>query len=252
MTNYQKNNLLWIQFTPGSGGRSMLICCTTSKAVGNWIEEPLPDPVKFATERFCVQNATDHMNHEPITPYDIKWYTRNAIFDRGDDLTKEQAHENLLKCSLSRQHYEEKQLIANVWQKPHIPNWASDEKIITIVADELSMPWLLERRRHVFYEWFDNEVHLLRYKPTKSPIGSHSKKYTPVEYRYPYTDADTFMRWDIEKETVTEGPGLNINLSSWLYEDLEPIWDQIDKYLTKPINRLWCNALMNTWRKRWV
>ena len=230
----------------------MLICCTTSKAVGNWIEEPLPDAVQFATERFCVSDGTEHMNHEPITPYNISWYTRNALFSRGDNLTKEQAYEYLVECPLSKQHYTENKLIANVWQKPHIPNWAADEKIITIVADELSMPWLLERRRHVFYEWFETEVHLLRYKPTKSPIGKHSQKFPTVDYRYSYTDAETFMRWDIEKEHVTVGPGLNIKLSSWLYEDLEPIWDQIDEYLTKPVNREWCNALMTTWRKRWV
>ena len=252
MIKNPKSNLLWVQYTPGAGGRILLICCTTCENVGNWIDEPLPDPVKFATERFCVSDSTEHMNNEPITPYDISWYTRNAIFDRGDNLSKEQANEYLIKCPLSQQHLRENKLIANVWQKPYIPQWASDEKIITIVADEPSMPWLLERRRNVFYEWFETEVHLLRYKPTKSPIGNHSKKFSPVEYRYAYTDADSFMRWDIEKETVTEGPGLNINLSSWLYEDLEPIWDQIDKYLTKPINRSWCNALMNTWRKRWV
>ena len=92
MTSELKNNLLWIQFTPGSAGRSLLICCTTSNAVGDWIDTPLPDPVKFATERFCVADGTEHMNHEPITPYDVKWYTRNAIFDRGDKLTKQQAY----------------------------------------------------------------------------------------------------------------------------------------------------------------
>ena len=60
------------------------------------------------------------------------------------------------------------------------------------------------------------------------------------------------MRWDIKKETVTAGPGLNIKLSAWLYGSLELIWDQFDEYLGKPINRAWCTALMNTWRKRWT
>ena len=166
MTKKLKNNLLWVHFTPGSAGRSLLICCTTSEAVGNWLDQPLPDPVQFATERFCVSDSTEHMNNEPTTPYKIDWYTRNVIFDRGDDLTKEQAKEYLLECPLSRQHYEDNKLIVNVWQKPYIPKWAQDEKIITIVADEPSMPWLLERRRQVFYQWFDKEVHLLRYKPS--------------------------------------------------------------------------------------
>tara|TARA_R110000772_G_C13218801_1_gene431626 strand:+ start:92 stop:850 length:759 start_codon:yes stop_codon:yes gene_type:complete len=252
MTNEHKNNLLWIQFTPGSAGRSFLICCTTSDAVGDWIDNPLPDPIKFATERFCVVDSSEHMNNEPITPYDIKWYTRNAIFDRGDNLTKAQAHDYLLECKLSKKHYNENKLIANVWQKPHIPTWAKDEKIITICADEDSIPWLLERRRQVFYEWFEKEVHLLRYKPSKAPIGPHSKFYKPMQYVHEYTDADTFMRWDIKKEHVTSGPGLNIKLSDLLRGNLESIWDQVDEYLLQPINRQWCNKLMNTWRQRWV
>src|SRR5210317_2092828 len=156
MTKNQKNNLLWVQYTPGAGGRILLICCTTCKNVGNWIDEPLPDPIKFAKERFCVLNAKDHMNNEPITPYDIKWYTRNVIFDRGDNLSKEQANEYLMACPSAKQHFNQNLLIANVWQKPYIPEWAKDEKIITIVTDEDSMPWLLERRKQVFYEWFDN------------------------------------------------------------------------------------------------
>tara|TARA_R110000803_G_C11872349_1_gene308599 strand:- start:52 stop:810 length:759 start_codon:yes stop_codon:yes gene_type:complete len=252
MTNKQKNNQLWIQYTPGSAGRSFLICCTTSDAVGDWIDNPLPDPIKFATERFCVVDSSEHMNNEPITPYDIKWYTRNAIFDRGDNLTKAQAHDYLLECKLSKKHYNENKLIANVWQKPHIPTWAKDEKIITICADEDSIPWLLERRRQVFYEWFEKEVHLLRYKPSKAPIGPHSKFYKPMQYVHEYTDADTFMRWDIKKEHVTSGPGLNIKLSDLLRGNLESIWDQVDEYLLQPINRQWCNKLMNTWRQRWV
>ena len=83
MTNYLKNKLLWIQYTPGAAGRVLLVCCTTSNAVGNWIDSPLPDPYKFARERFCVPEGTKHMAKEPTTPYDIKWYTRNVVFDRG-------------------------------------------------------------------------------------------------------------------------------------------------------------------------
>ncbi len=251
MTKNLKSNLLWIHFTPGSAGRVLLVCCTTSDSVGDWIY-PLPDPVKFATERFCASVGSDHMNNEPTTPYDIKWYTRNAIFTRGDDLNKEQAYKYLLTCEFSKKHLSENKLIANVWQKKHIPDWAKDEKIITICADKESMSWLLERRRNVFYEWFENEVHLLRYKPNASPIGEHSKLYDPIQYVYEYEDAMNFIKEDIIKEHVTTGPGLNINLSDILKGNLEKIWDSIDSYLGQPINRNWCNKLMQTWRTRWV
>lgn len=252
MTNAKKNNLLWVQFTPGAGGRILLICCTTSDKVGNWIDEPLPNPIKFATERFCVPNPKDHMNNEPITPYDIKWYTRNVIFNRGDNLTKEQAHEYMIECELTKKHLDHKLLIANVWQKPYIPNWAKDEKIITIVPDKDSMIWLLERRKQLFYEWFDNEVHLLRYKPGTSPISPHEKLYEPIPYIYKYSNANEFVRQDIKKEKIISGPGLNIMLSELLYGNLENIWDSIDEYIGEPVSRDWCNKLMHTWRDRWV
>ena len=252
MIKNPKSNLLWVQYTPGAGGRILLICCTTCENVGNWIDEPLPDPIKFAEEKFCVSNAKDHMNNEPITPYDIKWYTRNVLFDRGDNLTKEQAHKYMIECKLTKKHLDKELLIANVWQKPYIPMWAKDEKIITIVTDEDSMPWLLERRKKVFYEWFDNKVHLLRYKPNASPIRPHEKLYEPTPYIYKYKDANEFVREDIKKEIVTTGPGLNIMLSELLYGKLEYIWDSIDDYIEQPVNRNWCNKLMNTWRNRWA
>lgn len=252
MTTDQKNNLLWIHYTPGAGGKALLICCTTSKAVANWIESPLPDPYEFTLARFCVEDGTEHMNTEPITPYDISWYTRNALFDRGDNLTVQEAHKHLMQCNLSKKHYYENKLIANVWQKVHIPDWAKQEKIITICADKKCLPWLIERRKQVFYEWHEHEVHLLRYKNSKSPIGSHAKLYEPIQNIYPYTDALDFVEKDMQKEIVTSGPGLNINLSTLLYEDLESTWNSIDEYIGKPIDRQWCNILMNTWRQRWV
>lgn len=252
MTNALKNNLLWIQFTPGAGGRILLICCTTSNKVGNWIDEPLPDPVEFATQRFCVPNPKDHMNNEPITPYDIAWYTRNSMFDRGDNLTKEQVHTHLLEDPLSKKNLSENKLIANVWQKPYVPTWAEDEKIISIVTNNDSMEWLLARRKYVFYEWFDNEVHLLRYKPHASPIRSHEKLYPATPYIFEYENADTFIKDDIKNEIITGGPGLNILLSELLYGDLEKIWDNIDEYIGEPVNRNWCNKLITTWRERWV
>ena len=102
------------------------------------------------------------------------------------------------------------------------------------------------------YEWFENEVHLLRYKPGSSPIGKHSKLYDPIQYIYEYEDAMDFIKEDMIKEHVTTGPGLNINLSDILTGNLEDIWDSVDTYLGKPINRNWCNKLMQTWRNRWV
>ena len=252
MITEQKNNLLWIQYTPGAGGRILLICCTTSDAVGNWINNPLPDPVEFALKHFCVQDSANHMHSEPQTPYVTKWYTRNVIFDRGDDLTKQQVRTYLLEDPYARKHLNENKLIANVWQKPYIPKWAQDEKIITVCVDEKSMSWLLNRRKELFYKWSKNTVELLRYSPTGGPVYPHSKNYDPIQYIYEYTNQDEFVSLDIQKELITSGPHLNIKLSNLLNDDLEPVWNQIDDFLLKPIDRKWCNALMNTWRERWM
>ena len=252
MTSVLKNNLLWVQYTPGAAGRILLISCTTSDAVGDWIDNPLPDPDVFARKHFCVPDSADHMNNEPQTPYVTNWYTRNVIFDRGDTLTKEQVHTNLLADPLSRKHLSENKLIANVYQKPYIPDWAQDEKIITICADEESMPWLLNRRKQVFYKWQSTTVELLRYSPTGGPVYPHAKNYDPIQYIYEYTDKDQFVSWDMQKEHITSGPGLNIKLSDLLRGDLNNIWDQIDEYLLQPIDRHWCNKLLNNWRQRWV
>jgi len=252
MTNYLKNKLLWIQYTPGAAGRALLVCCTTSDAVGNWIDSPLPDPYEFTLERFCVPEGTDHMANEPTTPYDTKWYTRNVVFDRGDDLTETEAYNSLLTCELSKKHYNENKMIANVWHKPYIPTWAKSIKVITICSDNQTMPWLLQRRKEILYKWFENKVHLLKYMPSHAPVGNHAKLYEPIQFERSYSNADEFVKEDIKKELVTNGPGLNINLSTLLYDDLEHTWDSVDAYLGKPINRKWCNILMDTWRQRWV
>jgi hypothetical protein len=252
MMNVLKNNLLWIQHTPGAAGRILLICCTTSDAVGDWIDNPLPNPKLFALKHFCVSNSSDHMNNEPQTPYVTNWYTRNVIFNRGDDFTKQQVKTHLLQDPLSKKHLSENKLIANVYQKPYIPDWARDEKIITVCADDESMPWLINRRKEVFYDWKGKTVELLRYSPTGGPIYGHAKNYDPVKYIYQYTDQDKFVSWDMQKELITSGPGLNIKLSNLLNGNLEAMWDQIDDYLPLPINRAWCNILIQTWRNRWV
>jgi RNAse (barnase) inhibitor barstar len=252
MTSVQKNNLLWVQYTPGAVGRILLICTTTSSAVGNWISDPLPDPVEFTTNHLCSRVSSDHMNNEPQTPYDISWYTRNVMFTRGDNLTTKEVYAYLQKDSRAVSDLKQGKLLANGYQKPYIPTWFKNEKLITIYNDQPSLAWLLNRRKEVFYKWFDNEVHLLRYKQESAPIRSHAKLYDPTKHIYSYTDADKFVKQDFEKENVVPGSGLNISLSTVLSADLDSTWDLLDEYLTLPVNRHWCNIAMETWRSRWV
>ena len=245
-----KLNLLWVQFTPGSAGRAMLICCTTSDAVGDWLE--LTEPKQFAQKWFCPSVDDQHMNVEPQTPYNVSWYTRNPIFTRGDDLSLDEARTHLLNDKVANQHYQDNKLIAEVWHKSYIPAWAKNEKIITICNDNDSISWLLNRRKKVFYKWFDKEVHLIKYIPKYAPIRDHRKLYKPVQYIYPYDDADEFVKQHLAQEDIQNGPGLNVDLSAIINGDLEPVWDKVDAYLGKPVDRKWCNTFIDTWRQRWV
>ena len=246
-----KNNQLFIQYTPGATGRLITICCTTSAAVGNWLDDPLPDPVIFTTNHFCNPDSSKHMLGEIVTPYQIGWYTRDQLFTRGDDLKAEQVRRHLLQDPLASEHLKQDLLIANCYNKTYVPNWC--ENLITIYNDSKSIDWLLNRRKSVFYEWHNDKVHLLRYMSDRSPINqSVQKLYNPIQYEYTYTDADEFVLQEFQKENIQKGPGLNIALSDILYNSSDFICDQLSDYLPKPVDAHWCKLALETWKKRWI
>lgn len=252
MTFDGKNNLLWVQYTPGAAGRLITLCCTTSEGVGDWLPNPLPNPVEFITNTLCNPVSSEHMNTEIITPYYVGWYTRNQIFTRGDDLTVDQVRNHLLNDPLSRKHLLEGMLIANCYNKTYLPDWFSAEILITIYADSISKDWLLDRRSEIFYEWSDTEVKLLRYIPEKSPIADYSKLYDPVPYTYSYKDKKEFLELDFAKENVQPGPGLNLPLSNVLYGSVELLLKELNTVLPAPVNSDWCTQAIKTWRQRWT
>tara|TARA_S200000501_G_C20640410_1_gene662968 strand:- start:113 stop:868 length:756 start_codon:yes stop_codon:yes gene_type:complete len=246
-----KSKLLWVQYTPGSGGRMLLICCTSSDAVGDWIENPLPDPVEFTKKHFCSPVSNQHMSVEPQTPYDIGWYTRNEKWTRGDDLTHQEVDNFIDRDPISVSH--KGKYLANVWQKTYVPDWFRGQKLVTILNDPDSRAWLLQRRKEIFYEWNKNTVEHLRYKVGGgAPIKSYYKLFPTTQHLFEYTDKDKFVLDEFNKENInSEGEGVNITLSTLLNGNMDIVWDKIDNYLGKPLDRQWCNKVTQTWRERW-
>jgi hypothetical protein len=188
---------------------------------------------------------------EITTPYQVGWYTRDQLFTRGDNLTPEQVLNHLLQDPIAADHLKKDLLIVNCYNKTYVPNWC--EKLITIYNDTQSIDWLLNRRKSVFYKWYDDKVHLLRYMSDKSPINqSIAKLYEPIQYEYTYTDADQFVLQEFKKENVQKGSGLNIALSDVLYSSADNICSQLNNYLPQPVDTNWCKLAIETWKKRWI
>ena len=246
-----KNNLFWVQFTPGGGGRLLLICCTTADNVGNWMPTPLPDPIEYVTSKFCVSNSSLHMKTEPQTPYQVSWYTRQHPFDRGDNLTPAIVRTHLMKDQRAVTDLSYGKLLASIWTKTYLPDWF-DGKLLTIVSDDDSHAWLMQRRKEVFYKFENGKAYLMRYIPESIPNGHFAKQFSDQPQTiFDYTNEDEFVEWDYH-DKVYPGNGTNINLSDVLYSDPNFIWDKIDSLLGSPVNREWCTPALITWRQRWV
>ena len=247
----EKSNQLWIQYTPGAGGRFTLVCCTTAENVGNWLPDPLPDPVEYTLKKFCGEDGTLHMKTETQPPYNIPWYTRQYPFTRGDNLTPQEVTENYMQDPTAKQHLLQNKLLANPWNKTYLPDWFNG-KLLTIVSDENSHKWLMERRKQVFYRFKNGKAYLLRYMPDVIHNPDRLKMFKDhPQTEYDYTDQDKFVESDYH-DKMEPGKGLNITLTDVLNGDPNMIWDQIDALLEMPIDRNWCTPALNTWRNRWA
>lgn len=251
MTFAGTNNLLWVQYSPGAAGRIILICCTTAHNVGNWMSEPLPDPVEYTKTKFCTKDANLHMKTEPQTPYNNKFFTRVHPFVRGDDLTSAQVRSYLMTDPRAVSDLSQGKLLAGIWNKTYLPGWF-DGKLLTIVSDDASHKWLMQRRKKLFYKFNNGKAYNIRYMPEFIQYGHIAKKYNDGPcLEYDYKDEDAFVEWHYT-EAVHPGSGTNINLSDILSGDKEKLWDTIDMLLEAPVNRLWCNQALDTWRGRWA
>jgi len=191
------------------------------------------------------------MKSETQTPYQISWYTRQYPFDRGDNLTTAMVRTYLMKDQAAVTDLSYGKLLAGVWHKPYLPNWF-DGKLLTIVSDDDSHSWLMQRRKEVFYKFENGKAYLMRYIPEAIHNSHMVKQFSDhPETVFEYINENEFVEQDYH-DKVSAGPGTNINLSDMLHSNPNLLWDKIDELLNAKINRTWCNAALNTWRARWV
>ena len=83
-------------------------------------------------------------------------------------------------------------------------------------------------------------------------LKSYYKFFPATQSLFEYTDKDKFVLDEFNKENVdSQGEGVNLTLSTLLNDNMDIVWDKIDNYLGKPIDREWCNKVIQTWRERW-
>lgn len=250
MTSKTIDNLLFVQYAPGAGGRFLIVCCTTSNRVANWLPVDLPDPVEFTTERFCNPIYSDHMKTEPKPPYSMGWFTRQYPFTRGDNLSRKQAEKLLLTDEVIANELSHNRFIPEYYGKHYFPKWFNG-KVITLVNDTQSDVWLLERRKRVFYMHKNNIVHKLRYMPNFITNSHIVKQYSDQpQTEFSCTDLDSFVKEDFT-ERMSEGQGINITLTDYLTWEPNKIWDTVDP-LVGDIERKWCTLALKTWRNFWL
>lgn len=245
------DNLLFIVYTPGAGGRILNVCASTSSNVANWIVGDLPDPVEYTQQKFCNPNKNQHLRTEPHPPYQMSWFTRQKPFTRGDDLSIDQACENLLADTTIQKEIHANKLICVPYTKPYLPKWYTS-KSIALVNDVASDEWLLQRRREVFYKIENNTVYKIRFL-SKFIHNSHlvNKYNDQPQTDFPIQDFEELLVEDLEQEKVKAEFDININLSDFLTCDPNQLWDTVLP-LTGEVNRQWCTPALQTWRKFWI
>ena len=151
-------NWIWCQFTPGSGGKTLLTLMQLCEKIHSWYDELDTNFEKFVEERIMIDPEV-HFKKEAHPPYYLSWYTRQLPFTRGDDLSEEEA-EKIFKEN--NKQYD--QTLVMPWTKPYLPKWFKG-KVIAIVNDPASMDFLKKRRDALFYKWEGNTVFQKRFMP---------------------------------------------------------------------------------------
>ena len=233
----------------------MLICATTARSVGNWIDDP-GDPEDFVRKYFCSPDPSMHMKTELLSPYKFPWYAKQYPFSRGENLTKEEAETLVLTDPLACLHWTENKKIASTYNKNEIPQWFNG-KILTIVCDQDSHKWLMQRRKKLFYKFLENKVYLTRFLPEyiPNPNGHNLAKFNDTPQTvYKYNNEDDFVEWDYLRsgDKIIKNRYTNINLTDILKADLNQVLDTVNICLEDTVDIHWCKAALTAWRLHWT
>lgn len=251
MTSNAIDNLLFVQYSPGAGGRMFLVCCTTSNKLANWLPDELPDPIEYTRKMFCNPVKQDHMKTETQPPYKLSWFTRQPPFTRGDNLTRDQAETLFLEDPIIQNEIVNKRLIPIYYVKKYYPTWFQG-KVITLVNDEYTTEWLMQRRKDVFYKVENSKVYKLRYMSEHINNSQNIKKFSDQpQTEFAQEEFNNILKQDFDVECLDPGPGININLNDYFTWDTNKLWDTVCPIVGE-VDRYWSNKAIKEWRKYWL
>ena len=242
---------LWVQYTPGAGGKLLCALLQLSEKVHEWDQSIKSNLSQFIDKKIRITRK-DHMQKEIHFPYDLHWYSRQLPFKRGEDLTHEQA-QRLFETYNNISHG----LILNmIWCKPYLPNWFTG-RCISIINDKRSLPFLKNRRDALFYEWEENTVSFKRFIPEKCGNTRVAKMFSDhPELEKTYTDMTKFYNDQFydhpEVKGLTKPPadprvGLTVNLSDFWLSSGKDIARNINSKYSLDIDLDRADLLVEAW-----
>ena len=125
-----KVNWLWVQYTPGAGGKFLCTLCQLCEKVDTW-DHALHTSTDQYLQTKLLMPLTQHILHEPRFPYDLSYFTRQLPMTRGDGMTKEESVKKFYEHN-PEQTFDSNKYISLQWHKPYLPEWF-DGKVITLV-----------------------------------------------------------------------------------------------------------------------
>ncbi len=227
------NDFIFIQYTGGACGKAIAVCLQTAQSVRSW---NLPVTDKLVPMH---TNKHNHIREEPDAPYKFSWMTRTPGVTRGDNLKRNEVSELLKKDNLL-----DKGKLIVTWTKQYLPDWYNDT-LLQIIVDETSLPWLIERRKKVFY--------------VESAEGTievrHDKRYaTKPEYcDLCVSELNihelAFLQTHAEMIPINE-QAYHIHLNDIISKNWTTVLDTIEQAANGVLDRPWCINYLDAWHKQ--
>ena len=227
------NDFIFIQYTAGSCGKAIGVCLQTAESVMNWSRPNINDIALMHT------NDYRHVRQEPDAPYKLSWLARTYGINRGNDLKR---HEVLQL--LKEENLLDKEKLIITWHKLTLPVWYNDT-LIQIVSDETSLPWLINRRKKLFY--------------VESIEGTIEARYDARYHTRPDRNDRCVSKLSINelatKQTHEELIPINsqayhIELHTVLNQEWNIVLEILENSVKTKLDRLWCKEYLDAWHNQ--
>ena len=227
------NEFIFIQYTGGACGKAMAVCLQTAKSVMSWNLPATDQLVEMHT------NNHTHIRAEPDSPYKFPWMTRSPGVTRGDNLKRSEVNKILKPDDLLN-----KGKLIVTWTKPYLPDWYCDT-VVQIVVDEISLPWLIERRKKVFYVATDTGTIEVR----RDKRYSTKPEYCGICESDLKIDDLAFLQTHAEMIPVND-QACHIQLQDIINKKWNPVLDALEQAADSELDRQWCKDYLSAWHKQ--